>query len=85
MTPADLARLNEQRQGDAAYTECAAAEIALRLRMARMQGTPADYRAMARLERLRPNPDLADARSCTQPGREHFDNDDDYTHARNER
>ena len=51
----------------------------MRLRMARRQGTPADYIAFARLPQ---NPQLAEANGCTQPGREHFDSDADYQAAR---
>lgn len=54
----------------------------LLLRMARCEGTPEDYRAFARLPK---NPELADARGCTQPGREHFDSDADYQAARTAR
>jgi trimethylamine:corrinoid methyltransferase-like protein len=70
------------RDMDIAYTQAAAAEIALRLRMARRQGTAADYRAFAKLPQ---SAELADARGCTEPGREHFGSDSDYTQARSTR
>jgi hypothetical protein len=67
---------------DLLYTECVAAEI--QLRRALSLGSPAAYRAHGK-RMAQPNPTLANASGCTQPGRENFGSDADYTAARNAR
>ena len=65
----------QEQQGELSHSE-----EAIRLRMARGQATPSDYRAFARISNR--DRQLADASGANQPGRSHFDSDADYRAAR---